>query len=168
MSLFQTSVLKKHLALQDRDVVAKAYKKFTKYFHDSAIQENIKTSKEEQFQEGFLRELFVTVFGYVLNPSAKFNLTTELKNLKGAKKADGAILVDGKALGVIELKGTKTKDLESIRQQAFDYKSHHPTCEYIISSNFEKLRFYIQTSDEFEEFNGEIDMFHICGYIMKK
>ena len=49
-------------------------------------------------------ELFVTVFGYVINPDPKFNLTTEFKNEKGAKKADGAILNDGKGLGVIELK----------------------------------------------------------------
>ena len=86
-------------------------------------------------------------------PKDPHNLVTEFKNLKGAKKADGAILVDGKAIAVIELKGTNTKDLESIRQQAFDYKSHHPTCQYIITSNFEKLRFYIQTSNEVEEFN---------------
>jgi len=34
-----------------------------------------------------------------------------LKNEKGARKTDGAILQDGKALGVIELKGTDTKVL---------------------------------------------------------
>jgi hypothetical protein len=51
------------------------------------------------------------VFGYKLNPNPKFNLTTEFKNLKGSKKSDGAILKEG----VIELKGTETKDLESIR-----------------------------------------------------
>ncbi|HHV86636.1 MAG TPA: hypothetical protein GXX42_12620 [Petrimonas sp.] len=34
------------------------------------IQENILSSKEEQFQEGFLRELFVKILGYTLNPDA--------------------------------------------------------------------------------------------------
>jgi hypothetical protein len=61
-------------------------------------------------------ELLVNIFGYVINPDPNYNLTTEFKNEKGAKKADGAILKNGKALSVIELKSTKTKDLESIRQ----------------------------------------------------
>ena len=88
-------------------------------------------------------ELFVNVFGYIINPDPKFNLTTEFKNEKGAKKADGAILIDAKALGVIEFKSTKVKGLEKIRQQAFDYKANQTGCIYVITSNFEKLRFYI-------------------------
>ncbi len=153
MALFQNTVLNTFLNRQDEVAIAKAYKKFTKYFHNASIQQNIRNSKEEQFQEGFLRELFVNIFGYTLNPNANFNLTTELKNEKGAKKADGAILKDGKALGVIELKSTKTKDLESIRQQAFDYKANQTGCVYVITSNFEKLRFYINNAVDYEEFN---------------
>lgn len=168
MSLFQPSVLKKYLSQQDSALVQKAYKKYTKYFHNSAIQENIRNSKEEQFQEGFLRELFVDILGYTLNPAPSFNLTTELKNIKGAKKVDGAILKDGNALGVIELKGTNTKDLESIRQQAFDYKANQTGCIYVITSNFEKLRFYINNAVDFEEFNlfsltqAEFEIFYLC------
>jgi type I restriction-modification system DNA methylase subunit len=152
MPLFQNSVLNKYLKQQDSDVVAKAYKKFAKYFHNPTIQQNIRERKEEQFQEGFLIELFVNVFDYTLAPNPKFNLTTELKNEKGAKKADGAILKDGNALGVIELKSTKTKDLEKVRQQAFDYKANQTGCVYVITSNFEKVRFYINNAVEFEEF----------------
>jgi type I restriction-modification system DNA methylase subunit len=168
MSLFQQSVLKKYLSQQDAALVQKAYKKYTKYFHNTAIQENIRNSKEEQFQEGFLRELFVDILGYTLNPAQNFNLTTELKNIKGAKKVDGAILKDGNALGVIELKGTNTKDLESIRQQAFDYKANQTGCIYVITSNFEKLRFYINNAVDFEEFNlftlthVEFEIFYLC------
>lgn len=168
MPLFQQSVLKKFLSQQDKSLVDKAYKKYSKYFHNTAIQENIRNSKEEQFQEGFLRELFVDILGYTLNPSPKFNLTTELKNLKGAKKVDGAILKDEKALAVIELKGTNTKDLESIRQQAFDYKANQIGCIYVITSNFEKLRFYINNAVDFEEFNlftlteTEFELFYLC------
>ncbi|TDE30444.1 restriction endonuclease subunit M [Flavobacterium ranwuense] len=168
MSLFQPSVLKKYLSQQDSALIQKAYKKYVKYFHNAAIQENIRNSKEEQFQEGFLRELFVDILGYTLNPAANFNLTTELKNIKGAKKVDGAILKDGNALGVIELKGTNTKDLESIRQQAFDYKANQTGCIYVITSNFEKLRFYINNAVDFEEFNlftlthVEFEIFYLC------
>jgi len=153
MSLFQKSVLKKYLNELDIEKVHKAFTIFSNYFHNSEIQHNILDSKEEQFQEGFLRELFVKVFGYVLNPLPEFNLTTEFKNERGAKKADGAVLMDGKAIAVIELKSSKTKDLESIRQQAFDYKANHSDCVYVITSNFRRLRFYVNNAVEFEEFD---------------
>jgi len=168
MALYQTSVLKNYLKRQDKETVAKAYKKFSKYFHNPSIQQNIRDAKEEQFQEGFLRELFVDILGYTLNPQPDYNLTTELKNEKGAKKADGAILLDGNALGVIELKSTKTKDLESIRQQAFDYKANQTGCVYVITSNFEKLRFYINNAVEFEEFDlftlteSRFELLYLC------
>src|SRR5690606_25767905 len=45
------------------------------------------------------------------------------------------------------------KDLESIRKQAFDYKANQKGCVYVITSNFEKLRFYINDATEFLEFN---------------
>jgi len=109
MGFFQNSVINKHLKVLDKVVVNTAYAKFKECFHNPEIQHNIREAKEEQFQEGFLREMFVKVLGYTLNPQPNFNLTTELKNEKGANKADGAILKDGKALAVIELKGTDTK-----------------------------------------------------------
>lgn len=153
MPLYQTSVLKNYLKRQDVEPVSKAYKKFSKYFHNPSIQQNIREIKEEGFQQKFLMELFVNVFGYVINPDQNYNLTTEYKNEKGARKADGAILKNGNALGVIELKSTKTKDLENIRLQAFDYKANQTGCVYVITSNFEKLRFYINNAVDFEEFD---------------
>ena len=153
MALFQNSVLNKYLKAQDDRVVAKAYKIFSAYFLNPVIQENIRKSKEEQFQATFLHELFVNILGFTLNPNPDYNLTTEFKNEKNNRKADGAILKSGSATGVIELKGTNTKDLESIRRQAFDYKANQKGCIYVITSNFEKLRFYINDATEFEEFN---------------
>lgn len=153
MALFQASVLKSHLALLDDALVDKAYKKYQNYFWNPAIQENIKSAKEEQYQATFLNELFVTVLGYTLFPNPNYNLTTEFKNEKNNRKTDGAILKEGVAIGVIELKGTNTKDLESIRRQAFDYKANHKDCVYVITSNFEKLRFYVNDATEFEEFD---------------
>jgi hypothetical protein len=55
--------------------------------------------KEENYQEGFLREIFVQTLGYTINPDENYNLTTEFKNQKDSRKADGAILKD--ALKVI-------------------------------------------------------------------
>jgi hypothetical protein len=153
MALFQVSVLKKYRKLQDDKFIDKAYKKFTSYFQNAEIQENIRKSKEEQFQATFLTELFVKILGYTLNPNPKYNLTTEFKNESNNRKADGAILKEENAIGVIELKGTNTKHLEGIRQQAFDYKANQKNCVYVITSNFEKLRFYINDATEFLEFD---------------
>ena len=77
--------------------------------------------------------------GYTLNPAPNYNLTTEQKNLTDSKKADGAVLKDGKVIAVIELKSTKTKSMDKIVNQAFNYKNNHPTCKYIITSNFEMM-----------------------------
>jgi hypothetical protein len=90
MPLFQSSVLNKYLKDQDDAAVKEAYSTFSKYFHNPTIQENIRESKEEQFQEGFLTELFVKVLGYVINPNPAYNLTTEFKNQSGASYAQNA------------------------------------------------------------------------------
>lgn len=153
MSLFQNSVLNKYLKSLDTNKVNQAYETFTRHFHNSEIQENIRNSKEEQYQGEFLIDLFVNVLGYTKNPTPNFNLTTELKNIKNSKKTDGAILSKEKALAVIELKGTETTDLSKVEQQAFGYKNNQPGCNYVITSNFEKLRFYIDNAVDFEEFN---------------
>lgn len=153
MSHFQSSVLNKHLASQAKEPILEAFEKFSQYFFDPEVQENIRISKEEQFQEGFLRELFVNILGYTINPNPGFNLTTELKNVKDAKKTDGAILKDEKAVAVIELKGTDTRDLGKVTDQAFNYKNNQPDCVYVITSNFEKLRFFIENAVEHIEFN---------------
>jgi len=171
MSLFQSSVLKKHLAAQDQDSIASAFEKYKSYFLDRTIQENIRNSKEEQFQEGFLRELFVNILGYTINPNPEFNLTTELKNIKDAKKTDGAVLKDGKALAVIELKGTDTKDLDKVTDQAFNYKNNQPECVYVVTSNFEKLRFYVHNAVEHVEFNLftlTLDQFKLLWLFLQK
>ena len=168
MPLFQASVLKKYLSQQDFSKISSAYAEYSAYFHNSTIQDNIRNSKEEQFQEGFLRELFVTILGYTLNPAPNFNLTTEYKNVKDSKKADGAILVNDKVSAVIELKGTNTTDLGKIEAQAFGYKNNQPECVYVITSNFEKLRFYIDNAIEHIEFNlfqlnkAEFELLYLC------
>ncbi|MDR2145838.1 MAG: N-6 DNA methylase, partial [Tannerella sp.] len=118
-----------------------------------AIQENIRNSKEEQFQEGFLRELFVKILGYTLNPTPDYTLITEQKNETDSKKADGSMLVGAEVVGVIELKDTKTTDLKNVETQAFGYKNNNRKAIYVVTSNFEKLRFYIDNAIDYEEFN---------------
>ncbi|MEK8015424.1 MAG: type I restriction enzyme HsdR N-terminal domain-containing protein, partial [Candidatus Parabeggiatoa sp.] len=156
MPIFQKSVIQKHLANLEQNQLDKAFKRFKHNYSLDKIQ-RIKTLKEEEYQDGFLRDIFVDVFGYTLKPDNHFNLVREFKNQTDGKKADGAILKEGNAIAVIELKSTQTKDLKSITQQAFNYKNNQPHCQYVITSNFQKLRFYIDYANEYEEF----DRFHL-------
>ncbi len=151
MTLFQNSVLRNYLQNINNQEIEKAFETYKKEFLPKIA--NIRTSKEEQYQYGFLDDLFVKVLGYTLNPTPDYNLIAEQKNLSDSKKADGAVLKDDKVIAVIELKSTKTKSMDKIVNQAFNYKHSHPTCKYIITSNFEKLRLYVEHSDKYEAFN---------------
>lgn len=153
MPLFQPNVVSQYIATLNSEKVAQAYDVYKAYFLNPEIQKNIRQSNEVQFQEGFLRELFVNVLGYTINPSPNFNLRTEEDNETDSKKADGAILINDEVVGVIELKGCNTTDLKKVEAQAFGYKNQHAKATYVIISNFEKLRFYIDNSVNFEEFN---------------
>ena len=73
MKFFQNSVLNKHLKGQDSNAIKTAYARFTARFHDPEVQENIRNSKEEQYQGEFLIDLFVNVLGYIKNPAPNFN-----------------------------------------------------------------------------------------------
>lgn len=168
MSLFQKSVEQKYLKQLDHKLIDSKYTEFQAYFRNPEIQSNIRLCKEEQFQEGFLRMLFVRILGYTLNPDSNFNLTTEHKNIKDSKKADGAIVINESVKAVIELKGTDTTDLGKVESQAFNYKNNQPECIYIITSNFEKLRFYIDNAIEYLEFNlftlsrDDFEILYLC------
>lgn len=152
MQIFQKSVIQKHINNLNKEEVDNAFKIFERNYNRSKIKQ-IKTLKEEEYQDGFFRDIFVDVLGYTLRPDENYNLQREFKNQTDGKKADGAILKEEKAIGVIELKSTKTKDLTKVTQQAFNYKNNQPECKFIITSNFQKLRFYIDYSNEFEEFD---------------
>ena len=83
-------------------------------------------------------------------------------------KADGAIIIDGKVLAVIELKGCDTTDLSKVENQAFGYKAHNPTANLVIISNFAKLRLYIEDASDFLEFNifampqEQFELLYLC------
>lgn len=153
MSLFQTSVLKNYIKGLDIELIDTKYKEFINYFGNPEIQQNIRDSKEEEYQSGFVRALFVNILGYTLKPEPNYNFVLEKKNVDDSKKADGAILKNNEVIAVIELKSTQTTDLDTIETQAFGYKNHNPKCQYIITSNFEKIRLYIQNAIDHIEFN---------------
>lgn len=153
MALFQKSVLRKHLNELDKKKVAEAYARFAAHFGSATIQQNIRDAKEEEYQEGFVRDLFVQVLGYTLKPQPDYNFVLEKKNEKDSKKADGAVVKGEAVHAVIELKGTDTVDLDHVEAQAFGYKNNQKGCRYVVVSNFEKLRFYIDDSVEHLEWD---------------
>ncbi len=169
MSLFQISVLKNYLKQQDQTTIETAWNTFKNHFHNTEMQAKIRGMNEEQYQSRFLTDLFVNVFDYILKPDENYNLVTELKNVSDAKKADGAIMdSNGNIIGVIELKGTNTTNLQKVQQQAFYYKQSHKTCKYVVTSNFEKLRFYINDTEKHLEFNlftlsrEDFELLYLC------
>ncbi len=150
MSLFQKSILNsfKH----DESIIALRWANFQNYLTKIDF---IKTVKEEKFQAEFLQLMFENCLGYTLdttNPN-DYNLEREKKNETDGKKADGVIYVNGQIIGIVELKDQKTKNLDIVVPQAFGYHNNHKSSKYIIISNFDELRFYIDKSNEYEPFN---------------
>jgi len=169
VALFQKTVLKEFVKAQNQVLIQEAFDKFQAHFGNPAVQQNILQAKEEQYQEGFLKDLFVNVLGYSLYPQPNYNLITEQKNETDSKKADAAILLEGKMVGVIEMKSTKTFDLRSMEAQAFQYKNAHAGCRYVITSNFRKLRFYLDyfiDYEEFDLFNMDLERFKVLYAIL--
>ena len=166
--MFQSTIVKKYITTQSKDELISKWDLFKSFFHDIGNQNRIRELKEEQFQEGFLDKLFVEVFGYIKKPLENYNLVTELKNPNDSRKVDGGIIFNESVKCVIELKGTNTTDLGRVEVQAFSYKNNQPNCKYIVTSNFEKLRFYIEDATEFLEFNlfeltqDEFELMYLC------
>jgi len=153
MAIFQNSVVReyaKKLSAPDLDA---RYKVFQGHFLDPRRQEEIRKMKEEEFKPRFLPELFGACLGYTIRPDEGFNFTVEHKNVDDSKKADAAILSGDKTVGVVEVKATDTTDLTKAATQAFGYKNHQPDARYVVVTNFEKLRFYVDNAVEFEEFD---------------
>ncbi|HQR74165.1 MAG TPA: TaqI-like C-terminal specificity domain-containing protein [Sulfurovum sp.] len=150
MSLISPSVLKTYT--QDEALIAPRWAAYQNYL---AKTDFIQTVKEEKYQDGFLKDVFENCLGYTLdstNPS-NFNLEREKKNETDGKKADGAIIINGEIRGIIELKDQKTKNLDAVEAQAFNYHNSHANSKYIIISNFDELRFYIDKKTSYEKFS---------------
>ena len=158
--MFQKSIIEKYLSKLDANLLHEKYEKYCANYKNETKIANIRAVKEEQYQEGFIRDVFCSVLNYTIKPEPDYNILTELKNetknKNNARKSDGAICEENnesRVRAVIELKGTDTTDLDTVARQAFDYKSHHENCNYAIVCNFERLRLYVETQIEFIEFN---------------
>ena len=156
MGLFQKSVLSSYLDSVSDSEIDKGWSSLQSY---KEMASKVQTFKEEVFQAKFLEKIFVDCFGYKsqYDSAEEGNLFFEQKNTSNSKKADGAIKKDGEVIAVIELKSTKTKNLDDVKKQAFGYYTNNSKCEYVITSNFNKLRFYIERNEDYLEF----DLFNI-------
>ncbi len=156
--LLKPRILRPYLEAQDPALLQKRWEAFQAY---QAKADAIRGLKEEAYQDGFLRDLFVAALGHTLQPDEGYDLVREAKNTHDAKKADAAILVGGEIVGLIELKDTHTRDFDRPRtrggkspvEQLFGYLVSHDRARYGILSNFETLRFYIDKSSEYVRFD---------------
>ena len=151
MTIFQKSVINRHLDNLDKEQVEKAYQKFRENYSPAKIEE-IKKLKEEEYQDGFLRDLFVDVFGYILKPDSNYNLAREFKNQGDGKKEDNFEIdklskklnafydFDFKTL-VLELK--KKKNILSLLKQD-EWKKYFN----VYKSEINKLQDEINTTDK--------------------
>ena len=78
MSIFQISVINKYLKTLDDEKVTKARQQFDEFYGNKIRLHNIMQLKEENYQEGFLRQIFVDVLKYTINPN--FNHTIDFFN----------------------------------------------------------------------------------------
>lgn len=150
MPIFQKSVI--NSIKQDESLIASRWNNFQNYI---AKIDAIRGFKEEVYQDGFFKDIFESCLGYTLkttNPN-DYNLEREKKNETDGKKADGVIYVNGEIIGIVELKDQKTKNLDAVEGQAFNYHASHSNSKYIIISNFDELRFYIDKKTAYEKFN---------------
>lgn len=161
MQLFSQNTLKQQISNQNKELVQARWQNFQKFVEKI---ESIKGLDEQTYQDGFIRDIFENCLGYKLNINFPndYNIVREQKNASNSQKADGAILVDDKVVGVIELKSTKTKDLEkrygreeTTVNQAFNYLTAHDRkyCHYVIVSNFDEFRFYIDDKLNYQKYS---------------
>lgn len=157
--LFGQKVLNDFVEKQDEKLIEQRWEKYKNFL---AKKEKIPSWIETDYQDGFLEDVFENCLGYISKTRCvdeRYTLEREKKNEINAQKADGALLVDGKVVAVIELKDLKTKDLdkkynreESAVRQAFGYLQHNNYAKYVIVSNFNELRFYFDKATAYEQF----------------
>lgn len=170
--LFHLKTLHRYVEAQDQTLLKSRFVALQRY---QAKAFEIQKLTEEKFQDGFLRDIFVSTLGYTFQPDTSYNLSREEKNEQDAKKADGAIIIDGHIVALIELKDLSTKDLDrpktregqSAVEQLFGYVTSHNHARYGIVSNFNELRFYFDKKIEYRRFDlfsmefEEFKVFHL-------
>jgi len=157
--IFQRRVLRSYIEHQCNELIEERWNQYKLFL---VKVDQIKKWIETDYQTDFLNDIFEKCLGYVSKTHSfdgKYTLEREKKNEDNAQKADGAILVDGKVVAVIELKDQKTQNLEkrysraeSAVKQAFGYLVSHKYARYVIVSNFNELRFYIDKETNYEKF----------------
>ena len=92
MALFQEAIIKKHLSLIDEQIIDAAFSEYKRVYSPDKIK-NIRVAKEEQYQEGFIKDVFGSVLGYSVYPEHPYNIETEKKNELSARRASTIVLL---------------------------------------------------------------------------
>jgi len=160
VNLYKPKILEKFVKRFSNKDINLAYQKFLSY---QEKQKDIEKFKEIEYQEGFLRDIFVKVLGYTLKTDKpdNFSLVREAKNEYDNKKPDAIIWINKIPKAIIELKDLKTRDLTKPKSkneldavsQAFNYKTSFKNCSYVIVSNFKEIRLYMSSKLEYIGFD---------------
>ncbi len=79
--MFQRAVIgkyiEKHKGLNGEHLRA-MYDRYSAHFLNYSKQDELRSIREEEYQGGFLRDLFVQCLGYSLKPSEGYNFATEV------------------------------------------------------------------------------------------
>ena len=78
--MFQKSIIEKYLSKLDENLLHEKYEKYCANYKNETKIANIRAVKEEQYQEGFIRDVFCSVLNYTIKPEPDYNILTELKN----------------------------------------------------------------------------------------
>ena len=152
-SVFQFVIRQKYFDEQKKLIQAN-YEKYKQIFHNELTQINLSEGKEQQLKPFFFNKLFENCLGYIMFPNHNHNLKTENKNETNSRKADATIFKDGNPIAVIEVKEhSKNINKREVEDQAFGYKNNNRGVKYVITSNFQSLRFYIENTIDFIEYD---------------
>jgi hypothetical protein len=153
MSLFQKSVINKYLKSLGKAITDKAFEQYKNTFTAEKIA-HIKGDKGGGVSGRiFARPFRESVWDIRWSRMTISTSCARRRTRPTRRRLTARSSKTDRVTAVIELKDTKTKDMGSVTEQAFGYKNSQESCKYVITSNFHKLRFYIDNKVDFEEFD---------------
>lgn len=165
MTLFHHRILKKNMERADLYIPEK-HLSILERWHTLIDSKRIYEHKETSLSHLFINDFLYEILGYQgPNVSSAWNLATEVKI--GSGRVDVALgsfsSTSNQIIAPFELKGAKTRDLDAVMhgrykspvQQAWEYAMDAPGAQWVLVSNYIKLRLYAVGSGRasFEEWD---------------
>ena len=156
----QKSILNKYLNRIENEYFKDIHEKYSVYqkIFNSNYKDQIINLKESEYEQIFQLRLFQTVLGYQIDigKESPRNIKFQPKSKEGF--ADGGIYlpnaddIDKKNIAVIEMKDSKTKEINKINNQAFKYFRGDTNIKYTIICNFLRIRIYLDNTKDYIDF----------------